>query len=187
MVLTSGTTGASCTAATGFQQGFSQFISACASDPDKANRTNIINPSEIRDIITHEQAIQEDLLTSLRGIRDLKNLGGANTVGQTESAATITAQIAEIDKQIKDIDNQTEVQNQVFLQSITSAPKKTSRLANLNDISLGIFFGSIFIFIVVITVIQGTKINGSLKMALYTLIGGIVMTIVIYALVKEVA
>jgi hypothetical protein len=50
-----------------------------------------------------------------------------------------------------------------------------------------IFFGSIFILIIVLTVIQGTKVNGSLKMAIFTLLGGIVITIIIYALVKEVA
>jgi hypothetical protein len=170
-----------------FQQGFSQFITACASDPDKANMNNIINPSEINDIITREQAIQQDLLTSLTGIRDLKNLGGANAAGQATSAADIASKIADVDKEMREIDNKIEVQNQLFLQNITKAPKNTSRLANLNDISLGIFFGSIFILIIVLTVIQGTKINGSLKSALFTLIGGIIMAIVIYALVKELA
>lgn len=180
-------TNSQCTASGAFQQGFSQFISACASTADQTAMNNVISSSDINDIITHERAIQQDLLTSLTGLRDLKNLGGANAVGQVASAANIEEQIANINQKIQDNDNQIEIQNQIFLQSITKAPKNTSRLANLNDISLGIFFGSIFILIILLTVIQGTKVNGSLKMAIFTLLGGIVITIIIYALVKEVA
>ena len=175
-----------CTKSSVLEQNFSLFISQCTSPADRSARQNLINPNDITEIIQKEKAIYDDLITSLRGINDLKGSGGS-AAGQTANVASINEQIEKVEQERKEIDTKTEVQNQIFLQSITKAPKKTSRLANLNDISLGIFFGSIFIFIVVVTVIQGTKINGSLTTALYTLIGGIVMAIVIYALVKEVA
>ena len=180
-------TNSQCTASGAFQQGFSQFITNCVSSDDLSAINNVIRPTDINDIITTEKSIQDDLLTSLQGIKDLRSLGGLNAADQVSSAADIASQIAGINKKIQDNENETEVQNQIFLQSVTNAPKKTSRLSNLNDISLGVFFGSIFILLIVLTVIQGTKINGSLTLAIYTLIGGIIVTIIIYALVKEVA
>ena len=180
-------TNSQCTANGAFQQGFSQFITTCASSADQSAMNNIIKPNDITDIITHEKSMQDDLITSLTGIKDLRSLGGVNSSDLIGKVNELNSQITKLEQQKADNESKTDVQNQIFLQTITDAPKKTSSLANLNDVALGIFFGSIFIFTIIITLVQATKVNGSLKLALYTLIGMIIMTIIVYALVKEVA
>lgn len=180
-------TNSQCTANGAFQQGFSQFITTCASPTDQSAMNNIIKPADIIDIITHEKSMQQDLQTSLTGIRDLRSIGGVNSGDLLGKVNDLNSQIKKMEQEKIDNENQTDVQNQIFLQTVTDAPKKTSSLANLNDVTLGVFFGSIFIFTIIITIVQATKVNGSLKLALYTLIGMIIMTIIVYALVKELA
>jgi len=180
-------TNSQCTANGAFQTGFSQFITTCTSPADQSTMNNIIKSSDIINIITHEKAMQDDLITSLSGIRDLRSLGGVNSADLVGKVTELNSQIAKLEQQKADNESQTDVQNQIFLQTITDAPKKTSRLANLNDVALGVFFGSIFIFTIIITIVQATKVGGSLTIAFYTFIGMIVMTIIVYALVKEVA
>ena len=180
-------TNSQCTASGAFQIGFNDFIRTCASDSDRTARNNIINPDDIKEIIEQEKSIQDDLLTSLTGIRDLRNIGGVNSGDLIGKVNELDSQIKKLEQQKTDNENQTDVQNQIFLQTVTDAPKKTSSLANLNDVALAIFFGSIFIFTVIISVVQATKVDGSLKLALYTIIGMVGVTIIVYALVKELA
>ena len=180
-------TNSQCTANGAFQTGFSQFITTCASPADDSAMNNIIKPSDITEIITREKAIEQDLITSLTGIKDLRSLGGVSGADLVGKVSNLNSQIAKLEQEKADNENQTDVQNQIFLQTVADAPKKTSKLANLNDIALGIFFGSIFIFTIIITIVQATKVGGSLTIAFYTFIGMIVMTIIVYALVKEVA
>ena len=181
------TTNAQCTSGGAFQTNFSQFITQCASPADDSAIANIIRPDDIKEIIEKEKAIQQDLITSLTGLKDLKTLGGDSSGNLVQRRNNLEGQIAEIEAKIRDNTNKIDAQNQMFLQGITKAPKKTSSLANLNDVALFIFFGSFFVFTVVVTVIQGTKVNGSLKTAAYTLIGMFVIGIILYALIKEVA
>ena len=181
------TTNAQCTASGAFQTNFSQFITQCASPEDNSAVNNIIKPDDIREIITREKAIQQDLIVSLTGLKDLKSLGGDSAGDLIGKKNNLEGQITEIDAKIKENTNKIEAQNQMFLQGITKSPKKTNSLANINDLALFIFFGSFFIFTVVVTVIQATKINGSLKNGAFTFIGMFVIGIILYALVKEVA
>jgi hypothetical protein len=180
-------TNSQCTANGAFQTGFSQFITNCASPADDSAMNNIIKPSDITEIITREKAIEQDLLTSLTGIRDLRSLGGVNGADLVGKVTDLNSQIEKLEKEKSDNESKTDVQNQIFLQTVTDAPKKSTSLANLNDVALGIFFGSIFIFTIIINIVQATKVNGSITMGLYTLIGMIVVTIIVYALVKQVA
>jgi hypothetical protein len=180
------TTNSQCTASGAFQQQFSQFISTCASADDNSAINNIIKSDDIKGIIEDEQAVLGDLISSLTGLKDLRTPGSVSE-DPVARRSSLEKQMTDIEAKIKENTNKIDAQNQMFLQGITSAPKKTNTLANFNDLSLFIFFGSFFVFTVVVTVIQGTKINGSLKTSAYTLIGMLVIGIVLYALIKEVA
>ena len=178
---------AECTASGSFRTNFDNFINQCASQSDTSSINNIINPSDITELIENEKSIEDDLLTSLQGIKDLRTQGGVSTGNLRNQITSLQSRIESIKAQIKENEDKAEVQNQIFLQSVSSSPKKTSKLGNLNDLALGIFFTSIFIFIITITIVQITKINGSLTYGLYTFISMIIITLVIYALIKEVA
>lgn len=164
---------------------FNTYINTCLSADEQSKANNLINPTKITEIFQKEQAIQTDLFTSLSGVQAL-NSSGLKIVPSVE-IGSLNNKLAEINKEIKDNENKTEIQNQKFLQSITGAPKSTYLLANYQDVALMFFFGSIFLFTIVITIIQFMKKNGSLKSAVITFVSMIIAIIVTYGLLKEIA
>ena len=164
---------------------FNTYITTCLSPDEQSKTNNLINPNTIKDIFQKEQAIQTDLITSLSGVQAL-NSSGLKVVPSIE-LNNLNAKLAAIDKETKDNEAQIEVQNQKFLQSITTAPKSSYLLANYQDVSLMFFFGSMVLFTIVVTIVQFSKKDGTVKGAVGIFFAMIVTIIVTYGLLKEIA
>jgi hypothetical protein len=178
-------TNSACTAATLTTMPFQTYINTCLTADEQSQANNIISGNKITEMFTYQQAIQTDLLTSLNGVKALNN-SGLKVVPSIE-LNKLNTRLADIRKEIKDNETQIEVQNQKFLQSITSAPKSSYLLANYQDVTLMFFFGSLILFTIVITIIQFTKKDGSVKGAVAVFLAMFFTIIVTYGLLKEVA
>jgi hypothetical protein len=174
-----------CTAATITTMPFQSYINTCLSTDEQSQANTLINPITLSNIFDKEKAIQTDLITSLNGVQAL-NSSGLKIVPSIE-ISSLNTKLTNINKQIKDNENKTEIQNQKFLQSITTAPKSTYLLANYQDVSLMFFFGSMVLFTIVVTFVQFSKKDGSVKGAATLFITMVVAMIVTYGLLKEVA
>jgi predicted DNA binding CopG/RHH family protein len=174
-----------CTAATASGMSFQSYINTCLSTDEQSQANTLINPTTLSNIFDKEKAIQTDLITSLNGVKDL-NSSGLKIVPSIE-IGSLNTKLANINKEIKDNENQTEVNNQKFLQSITTAPKSTYLLANYQDVSLMFFFGSMIVFTIVVTIVQFSKKDGSLKGAATLFMTMVVVMLVTYGLLKEIA
>jgi predicted LPLAT superfamily acyltransferase len=164
---------------------FDTYITTCLTTTEQSRANNIIDSTKIREVFQKEQAIQTDLFTSLSGVQAL-NSSGLKVVPSIE-LNSLNSKLADINQQIKDNEAKTEVQNQKFLQSITSAPKSSYLLANYQDVALMFFFGSMVLFTIVMTFVQFSKKDGTVKGAAAAFLAMVVMIIVTYGLVKEVA
>ena len=164
---------------------FNTYITTCLTPAEQSRRNNIINPNTIRDIFQKEQAIQTDLFTSLSGVQAL-NSSGLKVVPSIE-LNNLNAKLQDINQQIKDNEAKSEIQNQKFLQSITTAPKSTYLLANYQDVALMFFFGSMVLFTLVITFVQFSKKDGTVKGTVAVFLAMVVTMIVTYGLLKEIA
>jgi hypothetical protein len=178
-------TNSACTAATLTTMSFPVYITTCLSTDEQSQANNILSGNAITEIFQKEQAIQTDLLTSLNGIKAL-NSSGLKVVPSIQ-LNNLNTKLADIRKEIKDTETQIEVQNQKFLQSITSAPKSSYLLANYQDATLMFFFGSLLLFTIVITIIQFSKKDGTVKGTVAVFLAMIVTIIITYGLLKEVA
>ena len=176
-------TEAQCLTSGDFNRGFQSFIKTCVSTEDNARSFNIIRAQEIDDIFVNEQASASDLLTTFNGVKVLLNNSNVNR----STLDNLNNNLTEIQNKIEEVDSKIEVENQKFLTRVTDAPKKTDYLGNLQDVALGFFFFSLILLTIIITIIQYSKVEGSLKLALYTFIGMIVGIVVIFGLLKEVA
>jgi hypothetical protein len=179
------TTKSECTAATLTTMAFQTYINTCLSADEQSQANNLISGPTLTNIFDKEKAIQTDLITSLNGVKAL-NSSGLKIVPSIE-IGSLNTKLTNINKEIKDNENQTEVNNQKFLQSITTAPKSTYLLANYQDVSLMFFFGSMVIFTIVVTIVQFSKKDGSLKGAATLFMTMVVVMLVIYGLLKEIA
>jgi len=176
-------TEARCLTSGSFNTGFQSFIQTCISPTDIARSLKVINTDDIKDIFENEQAIATDQITTFQSIETL--LGPTRlTVNRSEVLET---NLIDINKEIEDTEAQIEVENQKFISTVTDAPKNSDYLGNLQDIALGLFFFSLFLITIILTVIQYARPGGSLKLAGYTLLGMMVAILVIYGLLKEIA
>jgi len=176
-------TEAKCLTSGSFNTNFKSFIRGCRSTNDNARTYNIITSGEIVDIFVNEQASANNLLISFTGLKALLNNSNVNI----STLDNLKNNLNEIHNKIDEVESKIEVENQKFLTRVTDAPKKTDYFGNLQDIALGFFFFSLFLLTIILTIIQYSKQDGSLKLALYTFIGMIIGIIVIYGLLKEVA
>ncbi len=165
---------------------FQSFMNQCITAEDSQAINNVLNPNDFKTIIDNERAKQDDLMASLQGIasRAGPNSGASDTV---QTANNLQSQLAEINKKIQKNEREADAQNQIFLERVTDAPKKTNKLANLQDVTLGVFFISLLILTIVITIIQYAKKDGSFKRAGFTFLVMCLVILILYALLKEVA
>jgi gas vesicle protein len=176
-------TEARCLTSGSFNTGFQSFIQTCISSADTARSLHVINTDDIKTIFQNEQDTATDLITSFQGIQTIL---GTTNVNQSK-LDDLTNTLDTINKKIEDTNSEIEVENQKFISSVTDAPKKSDYLGNLQDIALGLFFFSLFLITIILTVIQYARPGGSLKLAGYTLLGMLVAILVIYGLLKEIA
>ena len=176
-------TEAKCLRSGSFNAGFNSFIQQCISPSDIGRSRNIIKADDIVTIFENEQAASLDLLTTFNGIEKLRD---SSDVSQG-TLNNLNTQLDNIKNKIDEIDSQIEVENQKFLTNVTTAPKKTSYLGNLQDIALGLFFFSLIIITIILSFIQYSKPEGSFKAAAYTFLGMVIAIVVIYGLLKEIA
>jgi len=173
---------------------FSDFISQCLTDQDVARTGNVISKSDLTDLFTDQQAQAQSLLQSLQGLSDLKNGAGLTSPDLDKQKKELENTIQELEDQIQEVDNQIEVANQTFIEKVIDTPKNSSVLGNLQDISLSVFFISLVVLGIILAILQllnpqNTVSNkyGGLVAALYTLLTFVVIIIVVYALLIEIA
>lgn len=175
---------AQCLATGTLGSSFQDFMRQCVTE--NTNINNVINKNDLTQLLDNEAAKQDDLITSLRGIKDRMgpNSGIQDTVSQIR---TLESEIAKLNKQIQENQDSAETENQKFLEAITEAPKETSTLSNLNDVALFVFFISLVILAIVMTIIQYIRPDGSAKKAAFTFLTMSLFILIVYALTKEIA
>ena len=174
--------------------GFKSFVQECLSDQEIANTGNVISAEELKNLFINEQAQAASLIISLQGIADLHTQGGLTTDQLNSQNNDLNNTVIDLQNQIAEVANDIEVANQSFLQKAVNEPKKSSFLGNLQDISLGAFFLSLIVLGVILAILQLLNPNnsianrfGGLLAAFYTLLASLIILIVVYALLLEVA
>ena len=185
---------AECLATGDANRGFKSFVQTCLSDQEIANTGNVISAEELKNLFIDEQAQSASLLVSLQGIADLRTQGGLTADQLTSQNHDLTNTVIDLQNQIAEVANKIEVANQTFLQKAVNEPKESSFLGNLQDISLGAFFLSLIVLGVILAILQLFNPNnsitnrfGGLLAAFYTLLASLIILIVVYALLLEVA
>jgi len=178
---------ASCLAGGSNYNTFNSFLSTCMSSSEASQSENLITTNDIKEVFNKEQAKANDLLTALNGVKDFGATTGTDSISLVSKSLNLDEKINLLQTEIDDTNLMIETANQIFLDKLTTAPKKSSVLANLQDVSLGIFFGSLILLTIIFTILQYSKTNGSLKTALITFIVMVVIIVIIFAILKEVA
>ena len=178
---------ASCLAGGSNYNSFNSFLSTCMSSSESSQSINLIKTDDIKELFNKEQAKATDLLTALNGVKDFAGTTGTDSISLASKSLNIDEKINAVQTEIDDTNLMIETANQVFLDKITIAPKKSNVLANLQDVSLGIFFGSLILLTIIFTILQYSKADGSLKKSLITFLVMVVIIIIIFAILKEVA
>jgi hypothetical protein len=178
---------ASCLAGGSNYNTFTSFLSTCMDSSEFSQSVNLIKTDDIKELFNNEQAKANDLLTALNGVKDFGATTGTDSVGLVYKSLNLDEKINVLQAEIDDTTLMIETANQIFLDKIYTAPKKSSVLANLQDVSLGIFFGSLVLLTIIFTILQYAKTDGSLKKSLITFLVMIVIIVIIFANLKEVA
>ena len=173
---------------------FTQFVSQCLSEQDIARTSTVISGQDLKNIFTDQQAQAGSILVSLQGVSDLKGQAGITSLDLSKEKDDLDNTIKDLDDKIQDLENQIEVANQTFIGKVIDTPKSSQLLGNLQDISLGVFFLSLIVLGIILSIIQllnphNTVSNtyGGLLAAFYTLVVFLIIIIVIYALLIEIA
>jgi len=157
------------------------------SSSEASQSINLIKTDDIKELFNKEQAKANDLLMALNGVKDFGATTATDSIGLISKSLNLDEKINIIQDEIDETSLMIETSNQIFLDKMYTAPKKSNVLANLQDVSLGIFFGSLILLTIIFTILQYSKTDGSLKTSLITFLVMVVIIIIIFAILKEVA
>jgi hypothetical protein len=180
-----GTPNAACLSPT--TTSYSTYIANCMNTADTVNMNNLITQTDFTELLTVQEALATDTLTKLRNINDNLDQGGANIESVNNTVKSISEEITNIENEIANKKNEIEAISQDFIESITTSPKEINTFGNIQDVALAAFFISFIILIFTLCLVQYSKPGGSLLIAFYTFLAMVILLMVIYAIIQQVA
>jgi hypothetical protein len=172
---------------TSLNQSFQEFLKTCASPEDMSRMENLITFQSIKEIFEQERSNADDLIRSLQNLRTLKNTAKLKIEELATKHSGIDNDIEVLKEKIAFTEQQVDAANEQFMETITEAPTKSHSLANFQDLALGVFFTSLFILTILFTIVQWMRPDGGFMTALMTFGGMVLLSLIVYALLKEVA
>ncbi len=179
---------AQCLPGTGaLNQSFQKFVSDCASAKDATRMNNIFTFQSLKSLFESERAQADDLVRSLQNLKTIKKTVFDKNKDINTNKGLIDSQIQDVKNELEHVQNQIEVSNEIFLETVTEAPKKVDKIANFQDLSLASFFGAFYFLLIVLCVVQYYRQDGNIKTVakIFGLMN--VIGLVIWAILKEVA
>ena len=181
------TTDARCLAPSPVQANFNSFIQTCANSADASRQGLTFVSAYFDGLFENEEQQSTKLLSAIDSIATFISGQGIDTRQIDGQLLGLKKSIEQMTNEISERRTQIETYNQKFMDRLIDAPKSTSRLGNLQDVSLTAFFGSLIFLALTLTVVQYLKVNGSVVTAIATLLGFTIFTLAIYALLRQVA
>jgi hypothetical protein len=170
-------------------QSFQEYVTQCSSATDTTRMNNMFTFQSLKGLFESERAQADDLVRSLQNIKTLKKSVFDKNKDITTNKDTIDSQITDLKSELENIHNQIEISNEMFLETISEAPKKVEKIGNFQDLCLGSFFGTFYFLVIVLCVIQYFKSDGSGSLSTVAKIFGLMNAIglILWAILREVA
>jgi hypothetical protein len=181
------TTNAQCLSTSAETNTFNRYIQSCRTTPDNSRVTNFFGNAnqDFKSAFELAKAEYDNLITTGNGTNDLATLSGS-TVAQTDSRiSALTKKKDLLLAEIKAIKAQGEAADRSFMNEIVNGNPQAGPIPSLQDMALLLFW---FAWLVMIVTLLGVRWSSAgFTGAVSTFIILFLVTIVVYAILQQVA
>lgn len=168
---------------------FNEYVNNCRQIPDQRAALNYFSNAQqtYRDSFQRLRAQAQDLLLMGRNTSDLLNLSGGTVGEANKQINALTQRQDQLRREIAHYQRISESADKSFLEDIMhGAPQKES-VPTLQDAALLVFWFGWLIMSVVLVAVRWGSPGGSLSAAAFTLLLLLIVTLCVYALLRQVA
>lgn len=171
-----------------YSAGFDSYVRKCISNNDLSRLNNLFSIDEYRQTFDKLSGISDDLIISNKGLQSQMVASNMTTSALDKRLGEIQGEKEKLTAQLNETHEKTDAADRSFLDSITTQnTPQNDRFPTLQDIALAFFFFGWFVLGIVLIYIRAVGATGSLKSAALSAVLFVLVTMVLYALLKIVA
>jgi hypothetical protein len=168
---------------------FNEYVSTCRQIPDQRAAENYFSNAKqtFRDSFQRLRAQSQDLLLMGRNTADLLTLSGGTVGEANKQINSLTQRQDQLRREITQYQRMSESADKTFLEDIMHGTPQKEAVPTLQDVALLTFwFGWLIMALVLVAVRWGSP-GGSFTAATFTLLLLLIVTLCVYALLRQVA
>lgn len=184
------TTNAKCLVGTSESRTFQQYVSDCRTSQDQTRATNFFSESiqKYKDAFDSLRAQFDDLIITGDSMNTLVSLSGATTSGANQQLDTLTKRKDQLLAEINQYRMIGGAADKTFLEDVMHdrAPKKEVA-PSLQDVTLLLFWFGWLVMGVTLVAVRFLSPDGNWRSAAFSFVILLLVTICLYAILKQVA
>jgi hypothetical protein len=180
---------AQCLPNTSQTQTFNSYIANCRTNSDRTRANNLFSPaiSQFKDTFAQLRSQFDELIITGDNAAVVGNLTGSSVAEVNNQISELTKKKDMVMAEIHSLRTQVEASDRSFLDKVMNGPSEKELAPSLQDVSLLLFFFGWLIILITIVMVRWLSPGGGWRAGLFTFVLMILVTVCVYAILKQVA